>query len=76
MLLVLGQIYVSGYLRFIKTKSPVTVNGQLSQWFAIQRGCRQGDPISPYLFILYVEILAIMIRQNKHIKGIFIGETE
>ena len=31
---------------------------------------------SPYLFILCVEILAIMIRQNKHIKGIFIGETE
>ena len=57
-------------------KSSVTVNGQLSQWFAIQRGCRQGDPISPYLFILCVEILAIMIRQNKHIKGIFIGETE
>ena len=57
-------------------KSSVTVNGQLSEWFAIQRGCRQGDPISPYLFILCVEILAIMIRQNKHIKGIFIGETE
>ena len=57
-------------------KSSVTVNGQLSQWFAIQRGCRQGDPISPYLFILCVEILVIMIRQNKHIKGIFIGETE
>ena len=57
-------------------KSSVTVNGQLSQWFAIQRGCRQGDPISPYLFILCVEILAIMIRQNKYIKGIFIGETE
>ena len=36
----------------------------------------RGDPISPYLFILCVEILAIMIRQNKHIKGIFIGETE
>ena len=57
-------------------KSSVTVNGQLSQWFAIKRGCRQGGPISPYLFILCVEILAIMIRQNKHIKGIFIGETE
>ena len=57
-------------------KSSVTVNGQLSQRFAIQRGCRQGDPISPYLFILCVEILAIMIRPNKHIKGIFIGETE
>ena len=57
-------------------KSSVAVNGQLSEWFSIQRGCRQGDPISPYLFILCVEILAIVIRQNKNIKGILIGETE
>ena len=48
-------------------KSSVAVNGPLSEWFSIQRGCRQGDPISPYLFILCVEILAIMIRQNKNI---------
>ncbi|WP_419635460.1 reverse transcriptase domain-containing protein, partial [Thiolapillus sp.] len=57
-------------------KSTVAVNGQLSQWFLIQRGCRQGDPISPYLFILCVEILATMIREDKNIKGISIGETE
>ena len=57
-------------------KSSVTVNGHLSRWFPIQRGCRQGDPISPYLFILSVDILANMIRQNKNIKGIFIGETK
>ena len=46
-------------------KSTVAVNGQLSQWFLIQRGCRQGDPISPYLFISCVEILATMIREDK-----------
>ena len=57
-------------------KSSVAVNGQLSEWFSIQRGCRQGDLISPDLFILYVEILATTIRQNKNIKGILIGETE
>ena len=56
-------------------KSSVTVNGQLSQWFSIQWGCRQRDPISPYLFVLCVEILAIMVRQNKHIKGIFIDHS-
>ena len=57
-------------------KSTAAVNGQLSQWFLVQKGCRQGDPISPYLFILCVEILATMIREDKNIKGISIGETE
>ena len=73
----LGPILASGYSHFIgHIKSSVVVNGQLSEWFSIQRGCRQGDPISPYLFILCVEIFATMIRQNKNIKGILIGETE
>ena len=44
--------------------------------FFVQRGCRQGDPISPYLFTLCVEILATIIREDKNIKGISIGETE
>ena len=38
--------WISTFYKY--TKSSVTVNGQLSQWFAIQRGCRQWDPISPY----------------------------
>ena len=57
-------------------KSSVLVNGCASAWFNIKRGCRQGDPISPYLFILCAEILAIMIRENKDIKGIFINGIE
>jgi len=56
--------------------SAVIVNGQVSRWFPISRGCRQGDPISPYLFVLCVEILAVMIRQNDEIKGIHINNVE
>jgi len=31
----------------------VQVNGYLSDTIMIQRGCRQGDHLSPYIFILY-----------------------
>ena len=55
-------------------KSAVSVNGHFSQWFSIQKGCWQGDPISLDLFLCLV-ILA-MIHQNKKIKGISIDETE
>lgn len=57
-------------------KSCVVVNNKVSHWFKIYRGCRQGDPISPYLFILCAEILAVMIRNNKNIKGIYVGSKE
>ena len=57
-------------------KSCVIVNGQISKWFKISRGCRQGDPLSPYIFILCAEILALMIRKNKQIKGITIKGIE
>lgn len=56
--------------------SAVTQCGYLSEFFKLGRGCRQGDPISPYLFILCAEILSIRIRNNKNIKGIKIGNEE
>ena len=45
----------------------------LSEQFNIQRGCRQGDPIALYLFIICAEILAILIKQNHDIRGIIIN---
>ena len=45
-------------------------------FFYLKRGCRQGDPISPYIFILCAEILGKMIRNNKDIKGIHINNKE
>ena len=39
-------------------KSNVLVNRQPSPWFSIKRRCRQGDPISSYLFILCAEFFS------------------
>ena len=37
--------------------------------FKLDKGARQGDPISAYLFILVVEIVFNLIKQNKDIHG-------
>jgi hypothetical protein len=56
--------------------SSVIQNGFLSEAFKLERGCRQGDPLSPYIFILCAEILAIIIRNSVNIKGINIDGEE
>ena len=66
-------------IRWIKTlyydaKLCVIQNGYFSKFFNIGRGCRQGDPVSSYIFNICVEIMGIMVRQNNNIKGIHIGE--
>ncbi len=60
----------------ITTNSRVLQCGHLSSFFNVGRGCRQGDPLSPYIFILCAEILAIKIRNKNRIKGIMINNTE
>ena len=50
--------------------SAVIQCGHLSSWFQIGRGCRQGDPLSPYIFIICADFLSTKLRKNKNIKGI------
>ena len=47
-------------------------SGISSAYFKIERGVRRGDPLSPYLFILGIELLASAIRENEQINGISI----
>jgi exonuclease III len=54
----------------------VTNNGFSSEFFKLSRGVRQGCPLSPYLFLVVVELVSIKIRNNDNIKGIKIDDTE
>ena len=58
------------------SESCILQNGHMSDYFCLQRGGRQGDPISPYLFILCAEVLSHMIRKDSSINGIVIQNNE
>ena len=55
--------------------SRVLQNGYLSD-IKLQRGCRQGDPLASYIFIICAKILSILVRNNNNIKSITIDGTE
>ena len=63
-------------LFYHNTESCILNNGWSSDFFKLERGVRQGFPLSPYLFILWVEILAETMRKNKNIKGLTIDGQE
>ena len=67
------------YLNIIKAvydklTANTILNGEKLKAFPLKLGTRQGFPLSPLLFNIVLEVLAIAIRAEKEIKGIQIGK--
>ena len=51
-------------------------NGEKFKAFTLRSGTRQGYPLSSLLFNIVLELLAMVNREEKEIKGIQIGKEE
>ena len=50
--------------------SVIEVNNELSSVVMTRGGVRQGCPLSPFLFICVLELMAIAVRESESVKGI------
>ena len=58
------------------TSFVVLVNGNAKGWVKATRGLRQGDPLSPFLFTIVVDVLGrMMIRVEERglLEGFIVG---
>jgi len=53
---------------YVDSSSCIVTNGHISQFFSLERGVKQGCPLSPYLYIICAEALANVIRENRNIR--------
>ena len=61
---------------YTNISSCILNNGFASELFTLERGVRQGCPLSGLLFILAAELLSWSIRASDHIKGIRVLNKE
>lgn len=45
-------------------KTSVLLNGVPGPWINCKRGLRQGDPLSPYLFIIVADVLQCLVQRS------------
>ena len=64
------------WIRFLykNPKCCVVNNNFPSPFFDVKKGVKQGDSLSPIIFILCIECLAIMLHQSRQYKGITLNK--
>ena len=66
-----GKMFIKRIKTLLNNQESCIINGGFTtKYFKLDKGTRQGDPISAYLFILVLEIVFNLIKQNKDIHGL------
>lgn len=70
-----------GFLKLFKAiysspEASVLTNGRMSPFFKLTRSSKQGNPLSPLLFFIFLESLAAALRTDTGFIGVWGGGCE
>ena len=66
-----GKNFVSWIETLISKQESCVVNGcNTTQYFHFESEARQGDSVLSYIFIIALQVLSVLFRNNKDIKGL------
>ena len=70
----IGEVFITWLKQlYNNATTAILVNGYHTPLVTLKRGVRQGCPLSPLLYVLIIEILALQMRQNPNIVGFTVG---
>lgn len=67
-----------GFIKWVQVlycnaSTQIKINGFLTERIPLNRGLRQGCPLSPLLYVIVIELLALQFRNNPNLVGFKIG---
>ena len=66
-----GKMFIKWVKTLLNNQESYIINGGfITKYFKSDKGTRQGDPISANLFILVLEIVFNLIKQNRNTHGL------
>ena len=71
-----GKTFIDQTKIFLNEQKSCVINGRITtKYFKLEKGARKGNSVSAYVFILCLEILFMLIKNNKNIERIKMFEN-
>ena len=66
-----GHDFIRWVRILLESQESCIINARTTtSYFNLEKGARQGDPVSAYLFILCLEILFLLVKANHKIQSV------